>query len=105
MGRKSAPAPRHFYRNIRCVVFAEYLDRDRGSGALPIYFFVTQKLSKRIYEIEQQANEAFEKVSKELYDVAGNVLTVKKFSQEDMETEQDKVLMSQARRYNMAPNY
>jgi ABC-type multidrug transport system fused ATPase/permease subunit len=63
----------------------------------PVYFIVTQRLANRIYEIEKQANEAFEKMSKELYDVAGNVLTVKKFSQEETETEQEKILMANAR--------
>ncbi len=63
----------------------------------PVYFFLTRKLSNRIYEIEQRANDAFEDVSKELYDVAGNVLTVKKFSQEDVETKDQKNLMDKAR--------
>ena len=63
----------------------------------PIYFLATQRLSNRIYVIEQEANEAFEKMSKELYDVAGNVLTVKKFSQEKVETAQERLLMARAR--------
>ena len=63
----------------------------------PIYLLVTRKLSNRIYEIEQQANNAFEDVSKEMYDVAGNVLTVKKFSQEIVETEKERILMYKAR--------
>lgn len=63
----------------------------------PIYFFVTRNLSNRIYKIEQEANDAFEAVSRELYDVAGNVLTVKKFSQEERETEHERVLMARAR--------
>jgi len=63
----------------------------------PIYVLATRKLSNRIYEIEQQANDAFEEVSKEMYDVAGNVLTVKKFSQEFVETNKEKVLMHKAR--------
>ena len=63
----------------------------------PIYFLITRKISNRIYEIEQQANDAFEEVSKESYDVAGNVLTVKKFSQEDSETGNQKHLMGKAR--------
>ncbi len=63
----------------------------------PVYFLVTRKLSNRIYEIEQKANDAFEDVSKELYDVAGNVLTVKKFSEEKAETESNRRLMGEAR--------
>jgi len=63
----------------------------------PIYILVTKKLSNRIYEIEQQANDAFENVSKEMYDVAGNVLTVKKFSQEVVETDKERILMHKAR--------
>ncbi len=63
----------------------------------PVYLLVTRKLSNRIYEIEQQANDAFENVSKEMYDVAGNVLTVKKFSQEVVETDKERILMQKAR--------
>ncbi|MFA6463867.1 MAG: ABC transporter ATP-binding protein [Candidatus Paceibacterota bacterium] len=63
----------------------------------PIYFLITKNISNKIYEIEKQVNEAFEAVSKEGYDVAGNVLTVKKFSQELAETENQKKLMEQAR--------
>ncbi|MGC9968391.1 MAG: ABC transporter ATP-binding protein [Minisyncoccia bacterium] len=63
----------------------------------PIYFFATQHLSNRIYLIEQRANDAFENVSKEMYDVAGNVLTVKKFSQEKAEAEHKKGLLAAAR--------
>ncbi len=63
----------------------------------PIYFFVTKKLSQKIYLIEQRSNDAFEEVSKESYDVAGNVLTVKKFSQEVTETKHTRQLMASAR--------
>ena len=63
----------------------------------PIYFTATKKLSDRIYNIEQQANDAFEEMSKEMYDVAGNVLTVKKFSQEEIETVREKDLALTAR--------
>lgn len=63
----------------------------------PIYLLVTRRLSRRIYEIEQRANDAFEELSKESYDIAGNVLTVKKFSQETAETEHKDQLLSQAR--------
>jgi ABC-type multidrug transport system fused ATPase/permease subunit len=63
----------------------------------PIYFLLTKNLSNRIYEIEQRANDAFEEVAKEAYDIAGNVLTVKKFSQEFTEKESHKNLMASAR--------
>jgi len=63
----------------------------------PIYFFATKKLSDRIYHIEQEANDAFEDMSKEMYDVAGNVLTVKKFSREDIETARERALAHKAR--------
>lgn len=63
----------------------------------PVYFFATKKISDRIYEIEQRTNDAFEMMSKELYDVAGNVLTVKKFSQEPVEMAHEKELSIQAR--------
>ncbi len=51
----------------------------------PVYIIATRSLANRIYEIEEKFNESFEMVSKQAYDVAGNVLTVKKFSQEETE--------------------
>lgn len=63
----------------------------------PIYLLATRRIANKIYFIEQQSNDAFEGVLKELYDVAGNVLTVKKFSQEEVETENNRVLIAQAR--------
>ncbi|MEK7193493.1 MAG: ABC transporter ATP-binding protein [Patescibacteria group bacterium] len=64
---------------------------------LPFYIIAIQKLTKKIYEIEKRANEESEAVSKEAYDVAGNVLTVKKFSQEHAETETQARLQAQVR--------
>ena len=63
----------------------------------PIYILATRNISNKIYLIEQQTNDAFETISKDLYDVASNVLTVKKFSQEDVETETHQKLMLDAR--------
>lgn len=65
---------------------------------LPIYIFCVQKIANRIYEIEKQVNEQFELVSKESYDVAGNILTVKKFSQESAEAKHHSELLAEARR-------
>jgi ABC-type multidrug transport system fused ATPase/permease subunit len=53
----------------------------------PIYLWATRNIADKIYKIEQSSNDFFEMVSKEMYDVAGNVLTVKKFSQEQVEKE------------------
>jgi ABC-type multidrug transport system fused ATPase/permease subunit len=63
----------------------------------PIYILATRGLANKIFVIEQQSNDAFESVSKEMYDVAGNVLTVKKFSQENTETANNKILLVKAR--------
>ena len=63
----------------------------------PLYVLATRKIANRIYLIEQQANDAFEGVSKEMYDVAGNILTVKKFSQEEMETANNLKMLRDAR--------
>ncbi len=63
----------------------------------PIYLLVTRRLTQRIYLIEQEVNEAFEHLSREQYDVAANVLTVKKFSQERPEAENKRELMFRAR--------
>ena len=63
----------------------------------PIFLWATRNIANKIYKIEQQSNEAFELVSKEMYDVAGNVLTVKKFSQEEEEKDSHDHLVHGAR--------
>lgn len=63
----------------------------------PIYLLATRKIATRIYHIEQQSNDAFESISKEMYDIAGNVHTVKKFSQEEAETANHEHLLKSAR--------
>lgn len=63
----------------------------------PIYLLATRKIANQIYLIEQKSNDAFEGISKEMYDVAGNVLTVKKFSQEEVETANHEHLITDAR--------
>ena len=65
---------------------------------LPIYIMGIKRIADRIYEIEKQANDQFEAVAKESYDVAANVLTVKKFYQEKAETEHQAELQAQARK-------
>lgn len=64
---------------------------------VPVYVLVVRKLTDRIYQIEQQGCEDFEVVSKERYDVAGNVITVKKFSQERAEVRRQVALQDKAR--------
>ncbi|MEK7585840.1 MAG: ABC transporter ATP-binding protein [Patescibacteria group bacterium] len=64
---------------------------------LPIYILATRRIANKIYLIEQKSNDAFENVNKEMYDVAGNVLTVKKFSQEEIEKKNNKKLLESAR--------
>ena len=64
---------------------------------LPIYLLIIRRLTWRIYEIEQRVSDEYETVSKEAYDVASNVLTVKKFSQEDAETKHHVHLLKQMR--------
>ncbi len=46
---------------------------------IPLYVFVTKRLSNVLYEREKSSNEAFEALTKFVYDVASNVFTVKKF--------------------------
>lgn len=64
---------------------------------LPLYLLVVRRLTQRIYEIERQVSEHFEVVAKESYDVASNVSTVKKFSQEIAETRNQARLLTTAR--------
>lgn len=84
------------------AVFAVLIYKNPLIGAvvfipLPIYIFAVRKLTQRIYEIERRVNEQFDAVNKEEYDVAGNVLTVKKFAQEQVEIETQRKLRNKAR--------
>jgi ABC-type multidrug transport system fused ATPase/permease subunit len=60
----------------------------------PIYLLAIQRLSNRISDIERRASEEYENISKEAYDVASNVLTVKKFSQEKNESQKYRGLLA-----------
>lgn len=64
---------------------------------LPIYILSTKRISEKIYEIEKRVNDEFEAISKEAYDVAANILTTKKFFQEDAEVQNIRLLLRQAR--------
>ncbi len=72
---------------IALIVFAPF----------PVYVFAVRKISQKIYELEKDSNEAFEAVTKEEYDVASNIHTVKKFSQEAEETKKQIRLQNKAR--------
>ncbi|KKS38128.1 MAG: Lipid A export ATP-binding/permease protein MsbA [Parcubacteria group bacterium GW2011_GWA2_42_14] len=52
---------------------------------LPVYILSVKRITEKIYEIEKQANDKYEAVTKESYDVAANIFTVKKFFQEEEE--------------------
>lgn len=64
----------------------------------PIYLLAIRNLSQKIYEIEKKSNEQFEAVSRDGYDVASNVLTVKKFSEEHAEALNYADLLRKARK-------
>lgn len=64
---------------------------------LPAYLLVIRRLTNRIYDMEREVSENFEAVSKESYDVAANAGAVKKFSQEDPETRNQRKLLWIAR--------
>jgi ABC-type multidrug transport system fused ATPase/permease subunit len=64
---------------------------------LPIYMIIVGRFSAPMHAIEQEVNAAFERVGKEYYDIASNIATVKKFSQEQREAGLQKGLLAQAR--------
>jgi subfamily B ATP-binding cassette protein MsbA len=63
----------------------------------PVYLIAVRRMTARIYEIEQIGCERFEEVAKERYDVAGNVMTVKRFAQERAEMLRQHELQRRAR--------
>ena len=64
---------------------------------LPIYLLLIGRFASPLHELEQEVNLGFETVSKESYDIAGNVATVKKFSQEKAEASLQRKLLANAR--------
>lgn len=66
---------------------------------LPVYLGVIIPYGNKIYKKEKQAHDIFEEYSREEYDVAANVLTVKNFTQEERETGRQKRIRGQARQY------
>ena len=64
---------------------------------LPIYMLIVGRFSAPMQDIERQVNAGFERVGKEFYDIASNVVTVKKFSQEAREASLQRGLLSEAR--------
>ncbi len=64
---------------------------------LPIYILIVGRFSAPMLEIEQEVNEGFKRVGKEYYDIASNIPTVKKFSQERREAVLQRKLQLEAR--------
>jgi ABC-type multidrug transport system fused ATPase/permease subunit len=64
---------------------------------LPIYLLIVGRFSAPMHDLEQEVNAAFERSGKEYYDIASNVATVKKFSQEAREASFQRTLLSRAR--------
>lgn len=64
---------------------------------LPIYLLIVGRFSAGMHDLEQEVNRGFEDVSKECYDIAGNVATVKKFTQEKREAGLQRKLLGRAR--------
>jgi len=69
---------------------------------LPIYLFVVRMMTSRIELVERKFSEKMEQFSKHAHDVAGNVLTVKKFARESSELQESMRLLTDARDEDMA---
>jgi ABC-type multidrug transport system fused ATPase/permease subunit len=64
---------------------------------LPIYMLIVGHFLAPMHDLEQEVNAGFERVGKEYYDIASNVSTVKKFSQETREANLQRNLLFQTR--------
>jgi ABC-type multidrug transport system fused ATPase/permease subunit len=67
---------------------------------LPAYAIAVGRLSRRMQSIERDMSKAFEDVTKESYDIASNVRSVKKFAREHQETGTQRQLLHVARRHH-----
>jgi ABC-type multidrug transport system fused ATPase/permease subunit len=77
------------FKNV-CIAFVVFLP-------LPIYLLIVGRFSAPMHDLEQVVSRGFENVSKECYDIAGNVATVKKFCQEAREASLQTRLLGMAR--------
>ncbi len=64
---------------------------------LPAYALAVSRLSGRMHRIEYLISHAFERVTKESYDIASNVRVVKKFGREQQEADVQRDLLNRAR--------
>lgn len=64
---------------------------------LPTYLFLVRSWSRQVYEIDRRAHDQFELAGREQYDVASNVMTVKRFTQENREALSQQDMRSAAR--------
>jgi ABC-type multidrug transport system fused ATPase/permease subunit len=64
---------------------------------LPAYVLAISRLGPRMQDTEQQVSKAFERVTKESYDIASNVRLVKKFNREYQEASMQGELIHLAR--------
>jgi ABC-type multidrug transport system fused ATPase/permease subunit len=67
---------------------------------LPAYAIAVGRLSGRMHRLEYLTNHAFERVTKESFDIASNVRVVKKFSRERQEARTQREMLYQARRHH-----
>lgn len=65
---------------------------------LPAYALAVGRLSGRMHRLEFLISHAFERVTKESYDIASNVRAVKKFCREKVEARTQRQLLYRARR-------
>jgi ABC-type multidrug transport system fused ATPase/permease subunit len=64
---------------------------------LPAYLLAISRLATRLHKAEHEVNEAFEKVTKESYDISSNVRLVKRFARETEEAAEQRRLLRVAR--------
>ena len=65
---------------------------------LPAYAIAVSQLAGRMHRLEYLISHAFERVTKESYDIASNVRVVKKFAREQQESETQRDLLFRARK-------
>ncbi|MBV9306257.1 MAG: ABC transporter ATP-binding protein, partial [Acidobacteriaceae bacterium] len=67
---------------------------------LPAYAIAVGRLAGRMHRLEYLISHAFERVTKESFDIASNVRVVKKFSRERQEARTQRELLYRARRHH-----
>jgi ABC-type multidrug transport system fused ATPase/permease subunit len=82
---------------LSCLFFKNFWIAVMVCLPLPAYILTVSRFARKMQGVERDLSIAFENVTKESYDIASNVRSVKKFAREWQETRMQRELLNRAR--------